>query len=54
MPKCKYSDCKHVSESVCDCAVKSAVEHGELDNERYKRYTEIYKTLEQKWVKTHG
>ena len=54
MPKCKYSDCKHVSESVSDCAVKSAVEHGELDIERYKRYTEIYKTLEQKWVKTHG
>lgn len=54
MPKCKYSDCKHVNESVCDCAVKSAVENGELDNERYKRYTEIYKTLEQKWVKTHG
>ena len=54
MPKCKYSDCKHVSESVCDCAVKSAVKNGELDNERYKRYTEIYKTLEQKWVKTHG
>ncbi len=54
MPKCKYSDCKHINENVCDCAVKCAVQNGQLDNGRYKRYTEIYKALEQKWVKTHG
>lgn len=52
--KCKYSDCKHVNESVNDCAVKRAVQDGELDAKRYKRYTEIYKILEQRWVKTHG
>ena len=54
MSKCRYSDCKHISESACDCAVKSAVESGELDKQRYLRYKEIYKVLEQKWVKTHG
>ncbi|MDR0697570.1 MAG: ribosome small subunit-dependent GTPase A [Christensenellaceae bacterium] len=40
---CKYTSCMHVSEP--DCAVKRAVESGDLDKNRYLRYINIYKEL---------
>lgn len=40
---CKYPSCTHVNEP--DCAVKLAVEKGELNSDRYKRYVEEYNEL---------
>jgi len=37
--KCKFSDCKHQSEP--GCAVKSAIESGELPYKRWESYTQI-------------
>lgn len=54
MQDCKYKSCVHYNESLTDCAIKRAVEEGMLDKDRYLRYKEIYKTLNNKWVKTHG
>lgn len=54
MSRCRYSDCKHISEDKAECAVKTAVCNGQLDKARYNRYTEIYKILMDKWVRTHG
>lgn len=42
---CKYSSCTHTVEP--DCAVKQAVERGELCKERYERYVEEYNELKQ-------
>lgn len=40
---CKYSSCTHTVEP--DCAVKQAVEKGEINADRYKRYVEEYNEL---------
>ena len=40
---CRFSSCVHVAEP--DCAVKSAVEEGLINKERYLRYTELYKEI---------
>ena len=49
---CRYRDCNHVNEP--DCAVKTAIEEGKLSKERYGRYLEIYKELEEKRRKKYG
>ena len=54
MGDCKYKSCVHYNESLKDCTVKRAVEAGVLDKDRYLRYKEIYKILNNKWVRTHG
>ena len=36
---CRFNDCSHVSEP--DCAVKAAVESGELSNTRYRNYLKL-------------
>lgn len=41
--ECKYPSCTHTVEP--DCAVKRAVNNGELNADRYKRYVEEYKEL---------
>lgn len=40
---CKYSSCTHTVEP--DCAVKLAVEKGDLNADRYRRYVEEYNEL---------
>ncbi len=40
---CRFSDCRHVTET--DCAVKAAVEKGELDKQRYAHYLKLEKEL---------
>ena len=40
---CKFSDCKHESEP--GCAVRKAIENGELDEERLQSYKKINKEL---------
>ena len=37
--ECKFSDCKHESEP--GCAVKGAIEKGELDEARFKSYKKL-------------
>ena len=37
--KCKFSDCKHQSEP--GCAVKTAIENGELSHKRWENYLQI-------------
>ncbi len=37
--KCRFSDCAHISEP--DCAVRAAVESGEIDPRRYESYTKL-------------
>lgn len=39
--KCKFSDCRHESEP--DCAVKRAIENGELSKERWNNYLQLKK-----------
>ncbi len=36
---CKFSDCRHITEP--DCAVKTALENGELTDERWKSYCKL-------------
>lgn len=40
---CKFSDCKHESEP--GCAVRKAIENGELDEARFENYNKINKEL---------
>lgn len=51
---CKYKSCVHYNEKIEECAVKRAVRDGLIDKSRFLRYKEIYKLLNEKWVKTHG
>ncbi|HPG92539.1 MAG TPA: ribosome small subunit-dependent GTPase A [Clostridia bacterium] len=41
--KCKYKNCTHTAEP--NCAVKKAVENGEICAERYERYLDVYKEI---------
>ncbi len=41
--KCRFSNCAHVTEP--DCAVKQAVEKGEIDERRYRSYIALYKSI---------
>ena len=43
--RCKFTSCTHTVEP--DCAVKLAVEHGELCKARYERYLEEYHELQE-------
>ncbi len=40
---CRFSDCRHVTER--DCAVKKAVESGDLEPKRYEHYIKLEKEL---------
>lgn len=42
---CRYSDCRHLREP--DCAVKSAVEDGEISPRRYESYKRLLRLTEQ-------
>ncbi|MEJ6952303.1 ribosome small subunit-dependent GTPase A [Natronospora cellulosivora (SeqCode)] len=42
--KCKFSDCKHESEP--NCAIKKAIENGELSEDRWNSYMEIKREAE--------
>jgi len=41
--KCRFTACNHISEP--DCAVRVAVENGEIDKGRYERYITLYTEL---------
>jgi ribosome biogenesis GTPase / thiamine phosphate phosphatase len=42
-PMCRFNDCIHIAEE--GCRVKEALESGELDEERYQSYLNIYDSL---------
>jgi ribosome biogenesis GTPase len=42
--KCRFDDCMHLHEE--GCAVKEAVEEGDLDERRYQSYVELVETIE--------
>ncbi len=39
-PKCRFANCRHIKES--GCAVKEAVENGQIARERYDSYLKIF------------
>jgi ribosome biogenesis GTPase len=43
IPDCQFGDCTHIHEP--GCAVKTAVEQGEILKERYRNYVNIYDSL---------
>ncbi|MGE5329050.1 MAG: ribosome small subunit-dependent GTPase A [Deltaproteobacteria bacterium] len=45
LEKCRFKGCSHVSEP--DCGIKEALKDNEIDNQRYDRYVELYKTLKE-------
>lgn len=49
---CFFFPCGHVTEP--DCAVKGAVERGEIDRGRYERYVEIVTEMQKKWRERYG
>ena len=44
--RCYYSDCSHTHEP--SCAVKQAVERGDISKERYASYLDIYEELHER------
>jgi ribosome biogenesis GTPase len=46
VPECRFSDCTHVHEP--GCAVKEAVEHGDIHSERYQSYLRMRRVEEDK------
>lgn len=40
---CRFTSCSHITEP--DCPVREAVERGEIDGQRFQRYTQLYKAL---------
>ena len=41
--QCKFNDCSHLHEP--DCAIRQAVEKGEIDPKRYQSYTRIVESM---------
>lgn len=44
-PQCRFQGCTHLSEP--DCAVRRALDEGEVSPERYESYRELYEELRQ-------
>lgn len=49
--KCRFRGCSHINEP--DCAVKSALENGDMAQSRYDSYTQLYEQLKKikQWQK---
>ena len=43
--KCRFDDCSHRQEP--DCAVRRAVEAGEIEKSRYESYLKLYEKVSQ-------
>ena len=50
--QCRFSGCRHSAEP--DCAVKALIEQGKLSFDRYQRYLEILKEIEEKRKRRYG
>ena len=49
---CKYLDCSHIGEG-SDCKIISAMNSGVINKDRYNRFVELYKRLQEKWEKKY-
>ena len=47
MNNCKFNNCLHINEP--GCAIKQAVNDGEVSIERYANYMTILDTIERSW-----
>ncbi len=47
LPDCKFNNCAHINEP--GCAVKAALEAGNLSAARYESYCAILETIEKEW-----
>ncbi|MCS6870333.1 MAG: ribosome small subunit-dependent GTPase A [Anaerolineae bacterium] len=48
IPQCAFSDCTHINEP--DCAIRAAVERGEIAPHRYDSYLRLREELEDQYV----
>jgi ribosome biogenesis GTPase len=48
---CRFTSCLHADEP--DCAVKEAVDKGLISNDRYQRYLQILKEIQEKRSKKY-
>jgi ribosome biogenesis GTPase len=51
-PRCAYSACSHLDEP--ECAVRAAVESGQVHPDRYESYARIYADLKSFYEERHG
>lgn len=49
--QCKFSSCVHADEPVC--SVKDALRQGKINNNRYQRYLELLKELQEKRLRQY-
>lgn len=47
--QCRFNDCVHQNEP--GCAIKEAVQNGEIPKERYQNYLQILKIIQERKVK---
>jgi ribosome biogenesis GTPase len=50
--KCRFNDCSHATEP--GCAVREALENGELDKDRYQNYLKLQKELQRLAIRKSG
>lgn len=50
--ECRFLSCTHSVEP--NCAVKKAVEQGELSKEKYERYLKLLEEVKNKWRRRYG
>lgn len=50
--KCRFNDCSHATEP--GCAVREALENGELDHDRYQNYLKLQKELQRLAIRKSG
>lgn len=46
IPECEFRDCTHIKEQ--KCGIKEAVNNGEVSQERYQRYVDLYNEIGNK------
>ena len=50
--QCRFNDCSHATEP--GCAVREALENGDLDNDRYQNYLKLQKELQRLAIRKSG
>lgn len=50
--RCRFQPCAHNSEP--DCAVRTAVDAGEIDRDRHQRYCALFDEMTQRWRDRYG
>lgn len=50
---CKFKNCTHINENARSCGVIRGLNDGEISQERYDRYVNIYSELKEIWEKKY-